>query len=141
MDFDQVELTLLPAPDDPVPVCYETAAKLVQIQENLRKRCVDVTSVIADRTGDGSHMGQFVMALSPSAVAAIAAIAEAWVRTRLGRRTRFKFADVEAEVRTVREIDGLLKRLTASLGQQASASAHASFETVAAVTLVPSSLL
>jgi hypothetical protein len=112
MDFDQVELTLLPAPDDPERVCYEIASKLLKIQDNLRKRGVNVTSIIARPTGD-TNMGQFVITLGPPAITAIAAVAGAWVQTRFGRRMRFKFDDVEAEVRTVQEIDGLLKRLTA----------------------------
>ena len=33
MDLDQVELTLLPAPDDPERVCYEIQAKLLGIHE------------------------------------------------------------------------------------------------------------
>jgi hypothetical protein len=112
MDLDLVELTLLPAPGDPRRVCYEIQAKLVEIQENLRKRGVGVTTVIAHPTGD-TNMGQFVITLGPPAITAIAAVARAWVQTRFGRRMRFKFDDVEAEVRTVQEIDGLLKRLTA----------------------------
>ena len=112
MDLDQVELILLPAPDEPERVCYGITAKLVEIQENLRQRGVRVLSIIADPTGD-SHMGQFVITLGPSAITAIAAVARAWVQTRLGRKMRFRFDESEAEVRTVQEIDVLLKRLTA----------------------------
>ena len=113
MDLDQVELTLLPAPDDPERVCYEIQAKLLGIHENLRKRGVGVTSVIAHPAGD-THIGQFIITLGPPAIAAIAAVAGAWVKTRFGRRIQFKFDDdVEAEARTAQEIDELLKQLTA----------------------------
>ena len=114
MDLDQVELTLLRAPDDPEGVCYEIEAKLVvRVQENLRKRGVGVTSVIAHPAGD-THIGQFIITLGPPAIAAIAAVAGAWVQTRFGRRIQFKFDDdVEAEARTAQEIDELLKQLTA----------------------------
>jgi hypothetical protein len=112
MDLDHVELTLLPAPDDPERVCYGIQAKLVEIQENLRQRGVEVISIIADPTGD-TNLGQFVITLGPHAIATIAALAGAWVQTRLGRRMRFKFDAVEAEVRTVHEINSLLQRLTA----------------------------
>ena len=114
MDLDQVKLTLLRAPDDPEGVCYEIEAKLVvRVQENLRKRGVGVTSVIAHPAGD-THIGQFIITLGPPAIAAIAAVAGAWVKTRFGRRIQFKFDDdVEAEARTAQEIDELLKQLTA----------------------------
>jgi hypothetical protein len=58
MDLDQVELTLLPAPDDPERICYEIQAKLFGIHENLRKHGVDVTRVGAHPAG-GTHVGQF----------------------------------------------------------------------------------
>jgi hypothetical protein len=110
MDLDQVELTLLRAPDDPERVCYEIAAKLVGIQEKLRKREVRVTSIIAHPAAD-THMGQFIVTLGPPAIAVVAAVAGAWVATRSGRRIRFKFDAVEAEARTAQEIDEVLKRL------------------------------
>jgi hypothetical protein len=112
MDLDQVELTLLPAPDDPERVCYEIQAKLLGIHENLRKHGVGVTSVVAHPAGD-THIGQFIITLGPAAIAAIAAIAGAWVQTRFGRRIRLKFDEVEAEARTIQAIDELLKRVSA----------------------------
>ena len=67
MDFDQVELTLLPAPGDPERVCYEIQAKLVGIRENLGRHGVRVTTVGAHPTGD-SHIGQFIFTLGPGAI-------------------------------------------------------------------------
>jgi hypothetical protein len=112
MDLDQVELTLLPAPDDPERVCYEIQAKLLGIHEKLRKRGVGVTSVGAHPAGD-THIGQFIITLGPAAIAAIAAVAGAWVQTRFGRRIRLKSNEVEAEARTTQAIDELLKRVSA----------------------------
>jgi hypothetical protein len=113
MDLDQVELTLLRSPSDPERVCYETTAKLVGIHETLRKRGVSVTSIIAHPACD-THVSQFVFTLGPYAIAAIGAVAGAWVQTRFGRRIRLKFDEVEAEARTAQEIDELLKHLTPS---------------------------
>jgi hypothetical protein len=118
MDLDQVELTLLPAPDDPERVCYEIQAKLLGIRENLRKHRLGAISVGTHPAGD-THMGQFIITLGPAAIEAIAAVAGAWVQTRLGRRIRLKFDDVEVEVRTTHEIDALLKRVCAPAHQPA----------------------
>jgi hypothetical protein len=112
MDIDQVELTLLPGPDDPKRVCYEIQAKLLGIRENLRKHGVGAIHVGAHPAGD-THMGQFIITLGPAATEAIAAVAGAWVQTRLGRRIRLKFDEVEVEVRTTHEMDALLKRVCA----------------------------
>ena len=108
MELDQVELTLLPAPDDPERVCYEIQAKLLGIQKSLRKHGVEVTSIGARPTGD-THMGQFIITLGPAAIPVIAAVAGAWVQTRLGRGVRLSFDEVEAEARTPRAIDDLLR--------------------------------
>jgi hypothetical protein len=112
MDLDQVELTLLPAPDDPERICYEIQAKLFGIHENLRKHGVDVTRVGAHPAG-GTHVGQFRITLGPAAIEAIAAVARAWVQTRFGRRIWLKFDEVEAEARSTQAIDELLKRVSA----------------------------
>jgi hypothetical protein len=93
MDLDQVELTLLPAPDDPGRVYYEIQAKLLEIREKLRTHGVGGTSVGAQPASD-THIGRFIIALS---LAAIVAIAGAWVQTRLGRSIRLKFDEGEAE--------------------------------------------
>jgi hypothetical protein len=118
MDLDQIELTLLPAPNDPERGCYEIQAKLLGIRENLRKHGVGAISVGAHPAGD-THMGQFIITLGPAAIEAIAAVAGTWVQTRLGRRIRLKFDDVEVEVRTTHEIDALLKRVCAPAHQPA----------------------
>lgn len=106
--MDQIELTLLPASDDPDRVCYGTQAKLLAIQEHLRKHRVNVVTVGSHPAGD-THMGQFIITLGPGAIPAIEAIAGAWIDTRFGRRVRFGFGDVEVEVRTAQALDGFLQ--------------------------------
>jgi hypothetical protein len=76
MDLDQVELTLLPAPDDPDRVCYEFQAKLLRVTENLRERGISVSSIGPRPAGD-THMGRLVITLGPGANAAISAVAGA----------------------------------------------------------------
>lgn len=112
MDLHQVELTLLPAPDDPERVCYEIQAKLPGILDKLRKRGVGVTTVGAQPIGD-THIAQYIITLGPAAIAAIAAVAGAWVQTRSGRRIRLKFDDIEDKARTTEAIAELLERVSA----------------------------
>ena len=76
MDLDQVELTLLPAPDDPERICYEIQAKLLRVTENLRERGISVSSIGPRPAGD-THMGRLVITLGPGANAAISAVAGA----------------------------------------------------------------
>jgi hypothetical protein len=104
VDLDQIELTLLPASDDPERVCYETQAKLLAIRESLRQHRVDVMTV-GSRPGD-THLGQFIITLGLGAIPAIAAIAGGWVETRSGRRVRLRLDEVEAEVSTVAALVG-----------------------------------
>jgi hypothetical protein len=87
------------------PSCLEFTRK-------LRKRGVGITSVGVHPAGD-THIGQFIITLGPAAIAAIAAVAGAWVQTRFGRRIRLKSNEVEAEARTTQAIDELLKRVSA----------------------------
>lgn len=108
MGLEQIELTLLPASDDPERVCYGTQAKLLAIQEYLRQHRVNVVTVGTRPSGD-THMGQFIITHSTGAIPAIEAIARAWIETRFGRRVRFGFGSVEVEVRTAQALDGVLQ--------------------------------
>src|ERR1700674_1039313 len=52
MDGDQMELTLLRAPDDPTQFSDEHQAELYAIQEGLRKRGLQGTGIGAHPAGD-----------------------------------------------------------------------------------------
>src|SRR5216683_4705877 len=89
MDGDQMELTLLRAPDDPTQFSDEHQAELYAIQEGLRKRGLQVTGIGAHPAGD-THLGQFLITLGPPVIAAVAAVAGAWVQARYGRKVKLK---------------------------------------------------
>jgi hypothetical protein len=110
MDGDQIELTLLRAPDDSLQFSDEHQAELHEVQEGLRKGGLQVTGIAAHPAGD-THLGQFVITLGPPVIAAVTAVAVTWVRARNGRKVRLKFGGVEAEARTPEEIGELLKRV------------------------------
>jgi hypothetical protein len=73
--------------------------------------------------GGGYPLAQFAIILGPAVIAASAAVCGAWVTARYGRKVRLKIGDVEAEGRTVEEIEGLLKR--AAEFQKSGHAAHA----------------
>ncbi|HEY3620011.1 MAG TPA: hypothetical protein VGK96_24650 [Candidatus Sulfotelmatobacter sp.] len=110
MERDAIKLTLLRASDDPAQLSDEYQTELYAVQEALRKRGLQVTGFAAHPAGD-THLGQFLITLGPPVIAAVAAVAGAWVQARYGRKVRLKFGDVEAEGRTPAEIEELLKRI------------------------------
>ncbi|MGI8841068.1 MAG: hypothetical protein ACR2F8_09875 [Caulobacteraceae bacterium] len=60
---------------------------------------------------NGYPLPEFIVAikaLGPPAITALAAAAGAWAQARFGRKVRLKVGDVEAEGRTVAEIEKLL---------------------------------
>lgn len=105
---DQIELTLLPASDDPQRICYEVQAKLLSIRESLRKHGVGVITIGAHPSGD-THMGQFILTLGPGAIPAVRAIAGAWMETRSGRGVRVALDEVEVEASAAEALDDWLK--------------------------------
>jgi hypothetical protein len=110
MDSDQIELSLVRSPDDPPPFGDDHQAELSGIQERLRKGGLQVSGIAAHPAGD-THLGQFVITLGPPVIAAVTAVAVAWVRARNGRKVRVKFGGVEVEAQTPEEIGDLLKRV------------------------------
>jgi hypothetical protein len=108
VDLDRIELTLLPASDDPDRLCYETQAKLLGIQESPRKHRVGVITVGPHPSGD-THVGRFIITLGPGANPAIAAVAGAWMETGSGRGVRLRLDEVETEASTAEALGDLLK--------------------------------
>ncbi len=58
----------------------------------------------------GYPLPEFLVTLGPPTIAALAAIAGAWVQARYGRKVRLKVGDVEAEARTAEEVEKLFVR-------------------------------
>jgi hypothetical protein len=59
----------------------------------------------------GYSLAEFaIKSLGPAIISAVAALCGAWTQARNGRKVRIKIGDVEAEGRTIEEIECLLKR-------------------------------
>jgi hypothetical protein len=65
--------------------------------------------------GGGYPQPEFILAitlLATPAITALAKAAAAWVQARNGRKMRLKIGDIEAEGRSIKEIEELLKKAT-----------------------------
>lgn len=91
--------------------------ELSELGETLRQRGVPFSQLSTgfEAAGGGDYLlpGYFVAIkeLGPPVIAAIAAGAGAWVQARFGRKVRLKVGDIEAEGRSVEEIESLLKKV------------------------------
>jgi len=109
----QVEIKLKRAPDD--PKVHEP-----KFQEELREfsKSLHATGVASSQRGmafdsvdtPGYPLPEFVLTVIPAVVGAVGAVCGAWVQARYGRKVRLKIGDVEAEGRTVDEINILLQQ-------------------------------
>jgi hypothetical protein len=107
MNANRVELTLAGAPGEPA-FTSEGQAEAEKFDADLRRQRLEVTA-LAVGSGPGILTGQFLVTLGPAVIAAIAAVAGAWVHARYGRKVRLKVGDIEAEARTTEEIEALLR--------------------------------
>lgn len=107
---DRVELALVGAADEPTFTGSEEGqGEVERFADALRRRNLPVTA-IAIGSGPGILTGQFLVALGPPVIEALAAVAGAWVQARYGRKVRLKVGDIEAEARTTEEVETLLRR-------------------------------
>jgi hypothetical protein len=109
----RVELLLVRAPEDPRENEPAFQQELRSFAASLRSTGMThsqwgMTFDAVD--GGGYALGHFAIAVVPAVIAAAAAVCGAWVTARYGRKVRLKIGDVEAEGRTVEEIERLLKQ-------------------------------
>ncbi|SAL85764.1 hypothetical protein AWB68_07796 [Caballeronia choica] len=71
-------------------------------------------------TVTGYPLAEFIIKeLGPNLITALAAAAGVWISGRSGRKVRLKVGDIEAEARTIEEVEQLLKRAQAVQAKQA----------------------
>jgi hypothetical protein len=112
MGPEQVRIVLVRAPDDPRVSERKFQEELREFSESLRAAGVSFSQrAMAFDSVDaaGYPLPEFLVTLGPPAIAALAAIAGAWVQARYVRKMRLKVGDVEAEGRTEEEIKRLLE--------------------------------
>jgi hypothetical protein len=111
--MDEIRVILRRAPDDPLENDPEFQRELNDFSKSLRaakvkfsQRAMAFDSVEAL----GYPLPNFLITLGPAVIAAVAGLCGAWVQAKYGRKVRLKIGDVEAEGRTIAEIEALLQK-------------------------------
>lgn len=114
MDQEQIRIKLERAPDDPPENDPKFQEELREFSKSLRT--AGVTFSQRGRTFDAIDAHGYALAeytikqLAPVAIPAITGAIGILLQARYGRKVRIKIGPVEAEARTIDEIDKLLKR-------------------------------
>jgi len=110
--MDKVRLTLQRAADDPKVNDPAFQAELSAFSAALGAAGITYSQrgMMFDAVGvPGYPLPDYLLTLGPPVIAAAAGACGAWVQARFGRKVRLKIGDVEAEGRSVEEIESLLK--------------------------------
>jgi hypothetical protein len=114
MDTDKLILTLMPAETDPSLRSPEYQRGLNKLATAFSAQGMKVSSVVELEESEGSSetilLGKYTIELAKIAAPVIAGIIGAWLQARYGRTARLKIGDIEAEARTVEEVEKLIAR-------------------------------
>jgi hypothetical protein len=103
---------LLPAPDDSTIYSPEFQAGLQTFDDALRAEGIKVSPRVLVRKsagGGSSYVGEFLIPLAQVVGPALGVVLVAWLQGRSGRKVKLKVGDVEAEARSVEEVQTLLR--------------------------------
>jgi len=84
----------------------------MEVQGAVRAQGVKVSSVVELQESVGSEtvwLGKYTIEVAKIAAPVLAGIIGAWLQARYGRKARLKIGDIEAEARTVEEVEKLLE--------------------------------
>jgi hypothetical protein len=110
--MNRIEIVLRPAPDEPRVNDPKFQIELREFSRALRAAGVEYSQrgmAFDAADGGGFPLPEFVVVLT-AAIAPLAGLCGAWLHAHYGRKVRIKIGDVEAEARTMQEVDELLKR-------------------------------
>jgi hypothetical protein len=108
----RMEIVLQRAPDDPKVHDPKFQSELRDFSKALRAAGIEYSQggmAFDAADGGGFPLPEFLVVLT-AAITPLAGLCGAWLQARYGRKVRVKIGDVEAEGRTVEEVDELLKR-------------------------------
>lgn len=118
----KVELQLKRTSDDPAVQDPAFQAELQKFSGSLRAAGVRFSQRVmtfdaVDATGYA--LAEYVVKeLGPAAIGVIGTAVGAWISGRSGRKVRLKVGDIEAEARTIEEVEQLLQRAQALQASQ-----------------------
>lgn len=114
MANDELEIELIPGPDDAELETLEYQGELQRFEEALKKEGLDVAARTLTRKGAGfssTLMGEFFIALqSLKNAGPFITIVVAWTAGRSTRKVRLKVGDIEVEAHTKAEVLELVEK-------------------------------
>jgi hypothetical protein len=113
MEPNEVQFALTTGPDEPAVGSPEIQGELRGISKALRDADIKASHRMFFRDaadGGASYIGQFLVPIAQVAIPALGAVLGGWLQGRFGRKVRIKVGDVEAEARTLEEVETLLQR-------------------------------
>jgi hypothetical protein len=90
----------------------EYQAELEKVASSLKQQGVKFSSRMRFEEAEGAPaflLGSFTIEIAKSVGPILGAVIGAWLHARYGRKARLKIGDVEAEARTVEEVEKLLR--------------------------------
>ncbi len=113
IDPGKLALSLTPADTDPPLRSQEYQAGLNEVASALRAQGIEVSYRMHMEESVEGHTilrGDFTIGVAKAVGPVLGSIVGAWLMARFGRKARLKVGDIEAEARTVEEVEKLLKR-------------------------------
>lgn len=116
MDAPELQLTLIPAPDDPRLKSSAYQAELRQLEQDLQSKGIQASALFEVREAwtpvpmPAPYLGDFFIKLTTAIGPVLGAVVGAWLHARYGRKVRLKIGDIEAEAQTAEEVEKLLAR-------------------------------
>lgn len=116
MEPAALDLTLLPAPDDPSIDSQEYQKELSDFHSSLWKKGLQGYPLRAgsgrgsEIVSSGAYLGQFLVIAPTTIGPLLGTVLGAWLHARYRRKVRLKIGDIEAEAQTEEQIEKLLQR-------------------------------
>jgi hypothetical protein len=128
----EIEIRLKRAPDDPAERDFAFQSELRAFSATLHSAGIRYSQramAFDSSAAVGYPLAEFIIKeLGPAAIGVIDAAVGAWVSGRSGRKVRLKVGDIEAEARTIDEVERLLQRASALQVSQGGAKGQAKAE-------------
>jgi hypothetical protein len=115
MEKVDLELTLLPAPDDGEWHNPEFQSVIERFRVDLRSQNIHAAAQGVHVASD-DLTGNFIIGLAHLAVAGLTAVVVAWVHARAGRKIKLKIGEFQVEAHTEEQVIALFKQVAALKG-------------------------
>ena len=107
---EEIELVLVPSPDDAPPFSTEYQTELREFAQRAgarSQRAFAMDSII----GGGGPLGEFIFDNAGKLLTALTAVCGIWIKARYGRKIKLKVGNVVLEANTAQEIESLITQV------------------------------